>query len=88
MSPSDLLEALYFPAAFQHEKPSSKQVKHAFTRLVSKLVTLKAQGKLAEKDFTEILSYVCSIYLESEIEGRFSKVLGKSVQLTIPFSDQ
>ena len=71
-----------------YSKPTGKQAKHAFISMVNKLVAFRAQGRLTEDEFREIIAYVCSVYLEFSLENRLQKAFGKSWQRSLSFSDQ
>lgn len=69
-------------------KPTNKQAKHAFISMVNKLVAFRAQGRLTEDEFSEIIAYVCSVYLEFSLESRLQNAFGKGLRRGLSFSEQ
>jgi hypothetical protein len=65
------------------EPPTNKQARHAFTSLVNKLVAFRKQGQLTEDQFTAIVSYASSVYLEFCLESRLQETLGKGLLRSI-----
>lgn len=62
-----------------------KQNKRALSNLVKKLLALRDQGRLTDEELSEIIAYVCSMYVEKEVEKHFSKVFNRQMSLFLPF---
>jgi hypothetical protein len=55
--------------------------KESLKSVVKELSSLRDKGTLNDEEFSNLLAYVCSIYVENEVEERFRKILASKLHL-------
>jgi len=51
--------------------------------VVKEISALRDAGTINDEEFSELIAYVCSVYIESEVEERFRRILGNKFQLLL-----
>lgn len=55
--------------------------KRELSKFLQELLALKESGVLTENELSEVVAYVCSLFVEREIERRFTQVLNRRINL-------
>lgn len=59
----------------------SVYTKKELNKFLLELLALKERGVLTEKELSEVVAYVCSLFVEREIERRFAQVFNRRINL-------
>lgn len=86
MDKTELAIATALKSSLMAEKKESGlalKTKESLLELVKKTVSMHRDGIITEDEFINIISYICSVFIESEVENRVSKVLDKKIRMTL-----
>jgi hypothetical protein len=49
--------------------------------VIKDLSSLRDKGTLNDEEFSELIAYVCSVYVENEVEERFRRIFANKLHL-------